>query len=93
MGSAMLYGAVLYALWTIAVGLVLWFMGWIFGAQSWFIDMDLANWSEYTLTTFLGIFVTAFFRAIAGAFAGFVVALIYNAVADIMGGVKVELTE
>ena len=38
-GSFALYGAVLAVFWTFAFGLVYWFLGWIFGAQSWWIDM------------------------------------------------------
>ena len=42
-GSFALYGAVLAAFWTFAFGLTYWFLGWIFGAQSWWIDMNLAQ--------------------------------------------------
>ena len=47
-GSFVLYGAVLAAFWTFAFGLWYWVLGWIFGAQSWWIDMNLVNWSAYT---------------------------------------------
>ncbi len=47
-GSFALYGAVLAALWTFVFGLYYWLLGWIFGAQSWFIDMNLGNWTVYT---------------------------------------------
>jgi hypothetical protein len=51
LGSAALYGAVLAALWTLAFGIYYWLAGWIFGAQSWFIDMNLGIWTEFTLGT------------------------------------------
>jgi len=90
-GSFVLYGAVLVALWTLAFGIYYWILGWIFGAQSWFIDMNLANWSAYTFSTFLSIIWRMFVNALGGALAGLVVALVYNAVAGVMGGIKVQL--
>ena len=51
-GSFALYGAVLVAFWTFVFGFVYWILGWIFGAQSWWIDMNLGNWTVYSLTTF-----------------------------------------
>ena len=42
-GSFVLYGAVLAAFWTFAFGLSYWIMGWIFGAQSWWIDMKIGR--------------------------------------------------
>ena len=90
-GSAVVYGAVLAALWIFIFGLYYWILGWIFGAQSWWIDMNLGNWSAYTLATFLGIFGRALLAAVGGAFAGLVIALVYNAVAGIMGGIKIHL--
>ena len=62
-------------------------MGWIFGAQSWFIDMNLVNWTSYTLSTFLSVIWRMFVNALGGALAGLLVALIYNAVAGVMGGI------
>ena len=38
--SFVLYGAVLAAFWTFVFGLYYWVLGWIFGAQSWWIDMN-----------------------------------------------------
>ena len=90
-GSFVLYGAVLVALWTLAFGIYYWILGWIFGAQSWFIDMNLANWSAYTFSTFLSIIWRMFVNALGCALAGLVVALVYNAVAGVMGGIKVQL--
>ena len=42
-GSFALYGAVLAAFWAFVFGLYYWILGWIFGAPSWFIDMNLGN--------------------------------------------------
>ena len=90
-GSFVGYGAVLAALWTLIFGLVYWILGWIFGASSWWIDMNLGNWTVYSLYTFGLVFLRAIFAAIGGAIAGAVVALVYNAVAGMMGGVKINL--
>ena len=90
-GSFALYGAVLVAFWTFVFGFIYWILGWIFGAQSWWIDMNLGNWSVYTLTTFGLVFLRAMIAAIPGAIAGWVIALVYNAVAGMMGGVKINL--
>ena len=62
-GSFVLYGAVLAAFWTFVFGLIYWIMGWIFGAQSWWIDMNLANWTVYNFATFL----TVFWRSLVNA--------------------------
>ncbi len=90
-GSFVVYGAVLAAFWTLVFGLFYWILGWIFGASSWWIDMNLGNWTVYTLTTFGLAFLRALFAAIGGALAGLVIALVYNAVAGVMGGVKINL--
>jgi hypothetical protein len=90
-GSFILYGAVLVAFWTFAFGLYYWIMGWIFGAQSWWIDMNFANWTAYTFSTFLSVIWRSLLNAIPGALAGLLVALVYNAVAGMMGGIKINL--
>ena len=90
-GSAVLYGAVLAALWTLAFGIYYWLAGWIFGAQSWFIDMNLGIWTEFTFSTFLSVIWRMIVNAIGGAFGGLLVALVYNAVAGVMGGIKIEM--
>jgi hypothetical protein len=89
--SFVVYGAVLAALWTFIFGLIFWILGWIFGAQAWWIDMNLGNWTVYTLVTFGMVFLRALIAAIPGALAGLVIALVYNAVAGMMGGIKINL--
>jgi hypothetical protein len=89
--SFVLYGAVLAAFWTIVFGIYYWVLGWIFGASSWWIDMNLGKWTAYTLTTFGLLFLRAGLAALGGALAGWIVALVYNAVAGMMGGIKLNL--
>ncbi len=90
-GSFVLYGAVLAAFWTFALGLYYWILGWLFGASSFWIDMNLANWSAYTFSTFLSVIWRSLVNALGGALGGLVIALVYNFVAGIMGGVKLNL--
>ena len=90
-GSFVLYGAVLAAFWTFVFGLTFWILGWIFGAQSWWIDMNLMNWTAYTFQTFLMVIWRSLINAIPGALAGLLIALVYNAVACMMGGVKLNI--
>ena len=85
------YGFVLVAFWTFVIGRYYWILGWIFGAQSWFIDVTLASWTEYTLRTLLSVLWQALLNGVGGALAGLVVALVYNAVAGMMGGIQIEL--
>ena len=68
-GSAVLYGAVLVAFWTLVIGIYYWVLGWIFGAQSWFIDMDLVNWTGYTVSTFLSVIWRMLINGLGGALA------------------------
>ena len=89
--SFVVYGAVLAALWTLIFGLIYWIFGWIFGAQSWWIDMNLANWSVYSFTTLLTVIWRSLVNALGGALGGLVVALVYNAVAGMMGGLKLRI--
>ncbi len=90
-GSFAAYGAILAALWTLIFGVFYWILGWIFGATTWWIDMNLGNWTLYSLTTFGLLFLRAIFAGVGGAIAGTVVALVYNAVAGMMGGLKINL--
>ena len=90
-GSFALYGAVLAVFWTFVFGLTYWILGWIFGAQSWWIDMNLGNWTAYTFQTFLTVIWRSLVNAILGALAGLLIALVYNAVAGMMGGVKLNI--
>jgi len=90
-GSFALYGAVVAAFWTFVFGLVYWILGWLFGAQSWFVDMNLGNWTVFTLTTLLQVVWRALINAIPGAIAGLMIAVVYNIVAGMMGGIKLDL--
>ena len=90
-GKAALYGAVLFAFWTLVIGIYYWILGWAFGAQSWFIDMNLANWTGYTFQALLAVIWRMFVNALGGALAGLIVALVYNVVAGIMGGIKLKV--
>lgn len=90
-GKAALYGAVLFAFWTLVIGIYYWILGWAFGAQSWFIDMNLANWTGYTFQALLAVIWRMFVNALGGALGGLIVALVYNAVAGIMGGIKLNV--
>jgi len=82
---------VLTALWALIFGIFFWPLGWIFGAQSWLIDMNLFNWTEYTIRSLLSIIPAMLLSALVGAVVGLIAALIYNATAGIMGGIKIEL--
>jgi hypothetical protein len=90
-GSFALYGAVLAAFWTVVFGLYYWILGWLFGAQSIFIDMNLGNWTVYSFYTFGLVFLRALLAALGGALAGLVVAWVYNIVAGMMGGIKLNV--
>jgi hypothetical protein len=90
-GSFALYGALLAALWTFVFGVVYWLLGWIFGASAWWIDMNVMNWSGYSLVTFVAVFWRMMVNALGGALGGLVIALVYNAVAGMMGGLKINV--
>ena len=91
--SMVMYGAILAALWTLIFGIYYWVLGWLFGAQAWFIDMNLANWTGYTLLTLLAIIWKMFINGIGGGFAGAIIAWVFNFVAAAMGGIKVNIEE
>jgi hypothetical protein len=55
--------------------------------------MNLGLWAEFTLKTALGVVWRMFVNGLGGAFAGFFAALIYNAVAGIMGGIVINLED
>ena len=90
-GSTVMYGAVIAAVITFVFGFFYWFLGWIFGAQAWWIDMNLGNWTEFTLQSSLVVFWKMIVNGFGGAIAGLLVGLLYNAVASMMGGIKMEL--
>ena len=92
-GSFVLYGAVLAAFWTFAFGLWYWILGWSFGASSTWIDMNLGNWTSYTINTFLFVFWRSLVNAVGGALGGLLVALVYNVVAGMMGGLKFDIKD
>ena len=53
--------------------------------------MNLANWTGFTFSTFLAVLWKMLINGLIGAVAGIAVALVYNIVAGIMGGLKIEL--
>ncbi len=89
--SAALYGAVLVAFFTFVFGFYYWLLGWAFGAQAWFIDMNLVNWTAYTFSTFLTVVWHSLINGLGGAFSAFFAALVYNVIAGMSGGLKLEL--
>lgn len=93
LGKAALYGAVVAAFWTLVFGIYYWVLGWAFGAQAWFIDMNLGVWTVFTMKTALAVIWRMFVSGLGGAFAGFFVALVYNVIAGIMGGIGVQLDD
>jgi len=60
-------------------------------ASSWYIDMNLSNWTAYTFSTFISVFWRAPAQCHRCALAGLVVAIVYNAVAGMMGGLKLNI--
>jgi hypothetical protein len=68
--------------------LTYWILGWIFGTQSWWIEMNLGHWTAYTFQT---VTWRSLINAIPGAVAGLLIALAYNAVAGMMGGITINL--
>jgi hypothetical protein len=90
-GSAALYGAVLFALWTFVVGFVYWVLGWLFGSASWFIDMNIWNWTTYSFATLLAVVWQSLINGVIGAIGGLIVAVVYNIVAGVTGGLKLDL--
>jgi len=45
------------------------------------IDMNLANWTAYSVATFMTVIWRSLINALGGALAGLLIALVYNAVA------------
>jgi hypothetical protein len=50
--------------------------------------MNLGHWTAYTFQT---VTWRSLINAIPGALAGLLIALVYNAVAGMMGGIKINL--
>lgn len=90
-GTAVLYSAILAGFWTLVFGVAYWVIGWITGASSAYIDMNIANWTVFTMSTFIGAIGRALVAAAVGALAGLVASLVYNLIAGIMGGIRIEL--
>ena len=55
------------------------------------IDMNLWNWTTFTFASLLSVLWASLLNALVGALGGLIVALVYNAVAGIMGGIKIDL--
>ena len=53
--------------------------------------MNLVNWTDYTFRPFLSVNWRMLVNGVGSALAGLLVALVYNAIAGIMGGIKVDL--
>ena len=51
--SAVIYSAILAGFWTLVFSVIYWILGWIFGASSAYINMNLGNWTVYTMGTFI----------------------------------------
>lgn len=90
-GSAVVYSAILAGFWTLVFSLIYWILGWAFGASSALINMNLGNWTVYTMGTFIGAVGRALVAAAIGALAGLVIAVVYNLIAGMMGGIKIEV--
>lgn len=89
--SAVIYSAILAGFWTLVFSVIYWLLGWLFGASSAYINMNLGNWTVYTMATFIGAIGRALIAAAIGALAGLVASVVYNLVASMMGGIKIEL--
>jgi hypothetical protein len=90
-GTLSIYSALLVGFWTLVFGVAYWTLGWLFGARSWWIDMNLGSWSVYTLSTLVYVIAKAIIAGLVGALAGVIGAVVYNLVARQMGGVKIYL--
>ena len=53
--------------------------------------MNLGNWTSFTFQTFLSVIWRSLINAIPGALAGLLIALVYNVVAGMMGGLKINV--
>jgi hypothetical protein len=89
--SGVLYGAVLAATVTLVFGVSWWLLGWVRGGQSPLIDWTLGSFSAYTFQALLSVLWAMVVNGLGGALAGLVVVLLYNAVAGVMGGLKLTV--
>jgi hypothetical protein len=89
--SGVLYGAVLAAAVTLVFGVYWWLLGWIRGGQSPLIDWTLGSLTTYTVQVLLSVLWAMVVNGVGGALAGLVATLLYNAVAQVMGGLKISV--
>ena len=89
--SGVLYGAVLAATVTFIFGTYWWLLGWLRGGQSPLIDWTLGNFASYSFQTLLSVLWAMVVNGIGGAVAGLIVVLLYNTVANFMGGIKINM--
>jgi hypothetical protein len=90
-GGGALYGGILAAIVTLIFGLYWWLLGWIRGGQSPLIDWTLGSFTSYSFDVLLSVVWAMVINGVGGALAGLVAALLYNAVARTMGGIKINL--
>jgi hypothetical protein len=89
--SGVLYGAVLAATVTLVFGFYWWLLGAIRGGQSPLIDWTLGSFTSYSVRVLLSVLWSMVVNGIGGALTGLVVVLLYNAVAQVMGGLKISV--
>jgi hypothetical protein len=89
--SGALYGAVLAATVTLVFGVYWWLLGWIRGGQSPLIDWTLGSFTSYSVQVLLSVLWAMVVNGIGGALTGLVAVLLYNAVARVMGGLKLTV--
>ena len=89
--SGVRYGAVLAATVTLVFGISWWLVGWLRGAPSPLRDRTLGSFSAYTFQALLSVHWAMVVNGVGGALAGLVVVLLANAVAGVMGGLKLTV--
>ena len=76
---------------TLVFGGSWWLLGWLRGGQSPLLDWTLGTFSAYTVQALLSVLWTMVVNGLGGALAGLVVVLLDNAVAGVMGGLKLTV--
>jgi hypothetical protein len=89
--SGVLYGAVLAATVTPIFGFSWWLLGWIRGGQSPLIDWTPGSFTSHSVQVLLSVLWSMVVDGTGGALTGLVVDLVYNAVAQVMGGIKISV--